>query len=119
MGGTRVVAEQLDDRRLAARTSYLVQRGEYHDAPRRLTQHHGTAVFRYCREALRDAALAEDIQQQVFIEAYRNLGRFSGHSSLSTWLPGPVLRLAAHRLLAVICSASLRWSTRRGPSRHS
>jgi RNA polymerase sigma-70 factor (ECF subfamily) len=73
----------------------LVQRGEYHDALRRLMQHHGTAVFRYCREALRDAALAEDVQQQVFIEAYRNLGRFSGHSSLRTWLFG----IARHRVL--------------------
>jgi hypothetical protein len=38
--------------------------GDMTGAPRRLMQRHGTTVFRYCREALRDRALAEDVQQQ-------------------------------------------------------
>lgn len=47
---------------------------------------HGTAVYRYCREALRDAALADDVQQQVFIAAFRDLPGFSRRSSVRTWL---------------------------------
>ena len=49
-------------------------------------QRHGTAVYRYCREALRDAALADDVQQQVFIAAFRDLPRFHRRSTLRTWL---------------------------------
>ena len=64
-------------------------------ALRRLMQRHGTPVYRYCREALRDATLADDVQQQVFIEAYRDLPRFHGRSSLRTWL----FAIARHRVL--------------------
>jgi RNA polymerase sigma-70 factor (ECF subfamily) len=58
-------------------------------------QRHGSAVYRYCREALRDATLADDVQQQVFIEAFRDLPRFSGRSSVRTWL----FAIARHRVL--------------------
>ena len=33
-----------------------------------------------------DAALADDIAQETFIKAYRNLGRFQGTARFSTWL---------------------------------
>lgn len=56
---------------------------------------HGDAVFRYCRESLRDAALAEDVQQRVFIEAFRDLRSFAGRSTLRSWLFG----IARHRVL--------------------
>jgi RNA polymerase sigma-70 factor (ECF subfamily) len=52
-------------------------------------------VYRYCRAALRDIHLADDVHQQVFIEAYRDLRRFSGRSSVRTWL----LSIARHRVL--------------------
>lgn len=58
-------------------------------------QRHGTSVYRYCREALRDAALAEDVQQQVFIAAFRDLPSFTGKSTVRTWLFG----IARHRVL--------------------
>lgn len=58
-------------------------------------QRHGNSVFRYCREALRDDALAEDVQQQVFIAAYRDLPGFTGRSSVRTWL----FAIARHRVL--------------------
>jgi RNA polymerase sigma-70 factor (ECF subfamily) len=56
---------------------------------------HGTAVYRYCREALRDATLADDVQQQVFIEAFRDLPKFTQRSSVRTWL----FAIARHRVL--------------------
>jgi RNA polymerase sigma-70 factor (ECF subfamily) len=58
-------------------------------------QRHGTAVYRYCREALRDATLADDVHQQVFIEAFRDLRRFHGRSSVRAWL----FAIARHRVL--------------------
>src|SRR5580765_5241502 len=73
----------------------LVANGDMTGAIRRLMQRHGTAVYRYCREALRDATLADDVQQQVFIEAFRDLRSFNGRSSLRTW----VFAIARHRVL--------------------
>jgi RNA polymerase sigma factor (sigma-70 family) len=43
-----------------------------------------------------DAALASDIHQQVFIEAFRGLPGFAGRSTVRTWL----FRIAHHRVLA-------------------
>ncbi len=60
-----------------------------------LMKRHGLAIYRYCREGLRDAALAEDVHQQVFIEAHRDLRRYEGRSSLRSWLFG----IARHRVL--------------------
>lgn len=73
----------------------LVAHGDMTGALRHLMQRHGTAVYRYCREALRDAALADDVQQQVFIEAFRDLRKFHRRSSLRTWL----FAIARHRVL--------------------
>jgi RNA polymerase sigma factor (sigma-70 family) len=61
-------------------------------------QRHGTAVYRYCREALHDAALAEDVQQQVFIQAFRDLQHFHRRSSVRTWL----FAIARHRVLDAV-----------------
>lgn len=65
------------------------------DAIRHLMQRHGTAVHRYCREKLRDAALADDVHQQVFIEALRDLPRFQRRSTVRAWL----FAIARHRVL--------------------
>jgi RNA polymerase sigma-70 factor (ECF subfamily) len=74
----------------------LVERGERHAALRLLMSRHGDAVYRYCREALGgDAALADDVHQQIFIEAHRDLPQFAGRSKLRTWLFG----IARHRIL--------------------
>jgi RNA polymerase sigma-70 factor (ECF subfamily) len=58
-----------------------------------LMKAYGDLVFRYCLRKLRNRALAEDVHQQVFIEAYRDLDGFQGRSSDSTWLIG----IARHR----------------------
>jgi RNA polymerase sigma-70 factor (ECF subfamily) len=73
----------------------LVRAGDIRGACERLTLRHGTSVYRYCRVALGDAALADDIHQQVFIEALRDLPRFAGRSTVRTWLFG----IARHRVL--------------------
>jgi RNA polymerase sigma-70 factor (ECF subfamily) len=73
----------------------LVAKGDMTSAIRLLMQRHGPPVYRYCREALGDAALAEDVHQQVFIEAYRDLPKFKGNSLVRTW----VFAIARHRIL--------------------
>jgi RNA polymerase sigma factor (sigma-70 family) len=73
----------------------LVEVGDRNDALRLLMERHGDAVYRYCREALADASLADDVQQQIFIEAHRDLPRFAGRSRVRTWLFG----IARHRIL--------------------
>lgn len=56
---------------------------------------HGKAVFGLCLRELHDHGLAEDVTQQVFLEAYRDLDRFQQRSSVRTWLFG----IAYHRCL--------------------
>jgi RNA polymerase sigma-70 factor (ECF subfamily) len=73
----------------------LVANQDMTGAIRQLMQRHGTLMYRYCREALRDDALAEDVQQQVFIAAYRDLPKFAGRSTVRTWL----FAIARHRVL--------------------
>jgi RNA polymerase sigma-70 factor (ECF subfamily) len=64
----------------------LCANGDMTGALRRLMQRHGRWVYRYCRRQLRDATLAEDVCQEVFIDAYRDLGGFKGRSKIRTWL---------------------------------
>lgn len=58
-------------------------------------QRHGSAVYRFCREQLRDDARAADVQQNVFIAAHRDLLRFEHRSTVKSWL----FVIARHRVL--------------------
>jgi RNA polymerase sigma-70 factor (ECF subfamily) len=73
----------------------LIARGDLGGALEALMRRHGRAVYRYCREALHDPTLADDVQQQVFIQAYRDLPKVRGGSMLRTWL----FAIARHRVL--------------------
>lgn len=73
----------------------LVRAGDVTGALQRLMKRHGASIYRYCRTALNDAVLADDVLQQVFLEAFRDLPRFSGRSTVRTWL----LAIARHRVL--------------------
>ncbi len=73
----------------------LVAHRDMTGALRGLMDRYGVAVYRYCREALRDAVLADDVQQQVFIQVFRDLRRFHRRSTLRTWL----FAIARHRVL--------------------
>jgi len=78
----------------------LVECGDTGGALRRLMDRHGAAVYRFCREALHDVALADDVLQQVFLGAFRDLPRFGGRSRLRTWL----FKIAHHRVLDAVRS---------------
>jgi RNA polymerase sigma-70 factor (ECF subfamily) len=73
----------------------LIRRGKLQPALCGLMQRHGKAIYRYCCEQLRDPILAEDVQQQVFLAAYRDLTTFKGRGTLRSWLFG----IAYHRVI--------------------
>jgi RNA polymerase sigma-70 factor (ECF subfamily) len=72
-----------------------VDRGDTTEALRQLMRIYGAGVQRFCQEALGDSALAQDVCQQVFLQAFRDLPRFAGRSSIRTWL----FAIANHRVL--------------------
>jgi RNA polymerase sigma-70 factor (ECF subfamily) len=63
-----------------------------------LVRLYGDAVLGFCLRMLVDRALAEDVAQQVFLEAYRDLERFEGRASPLAWLFG----IANHRCLDAV-----------------
>jgi RNA polymerase sigma-70 factor (ECF subfamily) len=79
-------------------------RGNKRAAVESLMNVHGEMIFAHCIRTLRDRNLAEDVLQQVFLEAYRDLDKFRGQSSLGTWL----FSIAAHRCADVIKTARRR-----------
>lgn len=72
-----------------------IARGDLERALQLLMQRHGEALYRYCCTALESEALADDVLQRVFIEAYRDLRSYSGRSTLRAWLFG----ITRHRVL--------------------
>jgi len=64
----------------------LIRQGATKAALDELMRRHGRAVYKYCRDALCDSVLADDIHQQVFVEAYQHLERFESRASLRAWL---------------------------------
>ncbi|HHV40798.1 MAG: sigma-70 family RNA polymerase sigma factor [Bacteroidales bacterium] len=51
-----------------------------------LVDTYGDMVFRVCMGVLHNAADADDVTQEVFIEVYRSIQKFQSKSKLSTWL---------------------------------
>jgi len=72
--------------------SELIARTLLHDdraAFGELVQRHQSAVRRFLRHLTAgDAAEADDLAQETFLQAHRGLARFRGHSSFSSWLLG-------------------------------
>src|SRR5258705_13635455 len=61
------------------------------------TLHH-RAVFRTARAVVRDAALAEDVTQEVFLRLYRNLNSTPGEELLRAWLLRVTLNVTRNTL---------------------
>src|SRR6266702_6292075 len=47
---------------------------------------YATRVFNICYSMVRDLAIAEDLTQDTFLQAFRKISSFRGDSLLSTWL---------------------------------
>jgi RNA polymerase sigma-70 factor (ECF subfamily) len=67
------------------------------EAFRALVERHGRAVYRLAHRITGNAHDAEDVVQETFLRAYKQLGRFESRANFSTWL---------HRI-AVNCSIDL------------
>src|SRR3954466_2176712 len=52
-------------------------------------------LYRVARAILRDDAEAEDVMQDAYVRAYRNLASFEGRAKFVTWLT----RIAVHEAL--------------------
>lgn len=76
----------------------LVRANDKNGALRLMLQRHSAAVWTHCKRVLRDEALAQDVHQQVFIEAHRDCDRMRGTGSVRGWLFG----IAGHRCLDAI-----------------
>jgi RNA polymerase sigma-70 factor (ECF subfamily) len=72
-------------------------RGGDTEAFRSLVERHSRAVYRLAHRMTGNASDAEDVVQETFLKAYKQLGRFESRANFSTWL---------HRI-AVNCSIDL------------
>ena len=72
-------------------------RGGDSEAFRALVERHGRAVYRLAYRMTGSAQDAEDVVQETFLKAYRQLTRFESRANFGTWL---------HRI-AVNCSIDL------------
>jgi RNA polymerase sigma-70 factor (ECF subfamily) len=61
------------------------QRGE-REAFDALVQRYQRDIYRLCYRYVNDPQDANDMAQEVFLKAYKAIGRFRGDSSFSTWL---------------------------------
>lgn len=84
--GKTLIHMRDDDRRAAERR--LVRDAQAGDlaAFERLYRENERKVFGLCLRLSADAALAEELTQDVFVRAWRKLGSFRGESAFSTWL---------------------------------
>lgn len=61
------------------------RRGD-HDAFRSLVERHSPAVFRLAYRMTGNAIDAEDMVQETFLKAWKQMGRFDGRAAFGTWL---------------------------------
>ncbi len=61
------------------------------------SRHHAT-VYRFLMRRLRVEATAEDLTNEVFLEVWRNAGKFEGRSAVSTWM----LTIARNRAASLL-----------------
>lgn len=89
------------DPQLAQREAPLIdalRRGDTRAAVEGMMRLYGQPIYRFCLSFLNNPEMAEEVHQTVFIQAYRDAGRFSGGSSLKSWL----YAIARHRCLDAV-----------------
>src|ERR1700685_3355964 len=76
-----------DDDRSSSMVDALEQeRGGDRDAFRVLVERHATAVFRLAYRMTGNETDAEDMVQETFLRAWREIPRFDGRAAFGTWL---------------------------------
>jgi RNA polymerase sigma-70 factor (ECF subfamily) len=89
--GCRPAPNAVADEALVA----LIAAGDKH-AMRTLFARHSARVFRFLLRIVANAATAEDLVSETFIEVWRQAGRFEARSKAATWLLG----IARHKALS-------------------
>jgi RNA polymerase sigma-70 factor (ECF subfamily) len=89
----------------------LTRRGDP-DAFRILVDRHGRTVFRLAWRMTANSHEAEDIVQEAFLRAYKQLSRFDGRAAFGTWIH----RIAVNCSLDVIRARTRRQETTGAPS---
>jgi RNA polymerase sigma-70 factor (ECF subfamily) len=74
-----------------------ISRGDRH-AMALLYRRHHVRVYRFASRIIGDAAAAEDIVSEVFLEVWRRADRFEAKACVSTWL----LAIARNKSLSVV-----------------
>ena len=64
---------------------------------------HNVRVFRFLVRFVRDTSAAEDLVNEVFLDVWRQAGRFEGRSQVTTWL----LTLARNKALSALRRRSI------------
>ena len=72
-----------------------------------LVRRHQQTIFRLALRMTRNAEDARDLAQEAFVQAYRSLAGFGGHSSFSTWL---------YRIAMNLCLNHLKGGRREDPA---
>ncbi len=86
LGETTIPIREDEDRRAAERRLVgEAQKGDFL-AFERLYRDNERRVFALCLRLTCDAALAEELTQEVFVRAWRKLSSFRGESAFSSWL---------------------------------
>ncbi len=80
---TALLARMADGDRLAMHTFYT---------------RHSVRVFRFALRIIGDPGVAEDVISEVFLDVWRQAGRFEGRSAVSTWL----LAITRHKAYAAL-----------------
>ncbi|MEZ6143721.1 MAG: sigma-70 family RNA polymerase sigma factor [Zavarzinella sp.] len=62
---------------------------------------HQAAVRWYLMRALRDAAIADDLAQEVFLHVYQRMNEYRGEGSVRAWLLGIARNLALQHVRSV------------------
>ncbi len=81
-----------------------IARGDYREALTMLMEEMGDDIHRHVSQVVGDPALADDVHQTVFIQAYRDMPSFGRRASVRTWL----YAIARHRCLDAL-KARRRW----------
>jgi RNA polymerase sigma-70 factor, ECF subfamily len=79
--GRSVAAVQTSDQALVQLTAAGDQ-----EALQVLFTRHNVRVYRFILRLLGDESVAEDLVSEVFLDVWRQAGRFEGRSAVSTWL---------------------------------
>jgi RNA polymerase sigma factor (sigma-70 family) len=81
-----------------------IARGDYRGALTMLMEEMGDDIHRHVSQVVGDPALADDVHQTVFVQAYRDMPSFGGRASVRTWL----YAIARNRCLDAL-KARQRW----------